>query len=98
MLPVEQIEGSESLKGDFIQIDREGNPIEEGIHSRDANFSLEVLKDEKTRAAFMARQPGETVDMDIRKAFPNETEIASILKIDKSASQFPVHHRGDLKV
>ncbi len=85
MIPKEQIEGSESLKGDFIQIDREGNPIEEGIHSHDAFFSLEVVKDEKVKNAFIARRVGESVDMDIRRALPNETEIASLLKIDKSA-------------
>jgi trigger factor len=85
MIPMERVEGSENLKGDFQQIDKEGNPIEEGIRCEDAYFSLEVLKDEKTRTAFMARQAGESVDLDIRRSFPNETEIASLLKIDKSA-------------
>ena len=85
MMPVEQIGGSESLKGDFVQIDKEGNPIEGGIHSSDASFSLEVIKDQKTKTAFMARQSGDSVDLDIRKAFPNDTEVASLLKIDKTA-------------
>jgi trigger factor len=85
MIPVEQVEGDETLRGDFAQIDREGNPIEEGIRSEGASFSLSVLKDEKTRTAFMARQAGDHVDLDIRKALPNDTEIASLLKIDKSA-------------
>jgi trigger factor len=84
METVQQVEGSESLKADFIQIDREGNPVDEGIHSHDAYFSLEVVRDEKTRMAFMARQVGDTVDLDIRKALPNDTEIASLLKIDKA--------------
>jgi len=83
LVPVDQIEGSESLKGDFVQIDNDGNPVEEGINSPDANFSLEVLKDEKTKTAFTARQAGESVDLDIRKSFPNDTEIASLLKIEK---------------
>ncbi|MFC2112078.1 trigger factor [Bacteroidota bacterium] len=83
MLPVEQIEGTESLKGDFVQIDKDGNPVEDGINSPDAFFSLEVMKDDKTKTGFTARQVGETVDLDIRKAFPNDTEIASLLKIDK---------------
>ncbi len=84
MIPLEQIEGGESLKGDFHQIDPEGNPIEEGIHSHDAAFSLEVLRDDKTKTAFMARRKGESVDLDVRRSFPNDTEIASLLKIDKS--------------
>jgi trigger factor len=83
MLPVEQIEGTESLKGDFVQIDKEGNPIEEGINSLDSAFSLEVMKDNKIKTGFTARQVGDSVDFNIRKAFPNDTEISTILKIEK---------------
>jgi trigger factor len=84
MVPVEQVEGSENLTGDFVQIDKEGNAIEEGIRSEDARLSLEIMKDNKIKTSFMARQVGDSVDMDIRKAFPNDTEIASLLKIEKS--------------
>ncbi len=85
MLPVEQIEGTETLKGDFLQIDKEGNLIEGGIESIDSSLSLEVIKDKKIKTSFAARQVGDHVDFDIRKAFPNDTEISSLLKIDKSA-------------
>ncbi len=84
MINVEQIEGSETLKGDFVQIDKEGNPIEDGIQSEDASLSLEVVKDKKIKTSFTARQTGDHVDFDIRKALPNETEVASLLKIDKA--------------
>jgi len=85
MIPVEQIEGSETLKGDFLQIDKDGNPIEGGIQSDDSSLSLEVMKDDKIKTTFTARQAGDQVDFDIKKAFPNETEVSSLLKIDKSA-------------
>jgi trigger factor len=84
MLPVEQIEGSELVKGDFMQIDKEGNPIDEGIFTADAQISMEVVKDDKIKTSFMACQVGDTVDIDIRKAFPNDTEISSLLRIDKA--------------
>ena len=84
MIPVEQIEGSELVKGDFVQIDKEGNPIDGGIFTEDAQISMEVVKDEKIKTSFMARQVDDTVDLDIRKAFPNDTEISSLLKIDKA--------------
>jgi trigger factor len=84
MIPVEQIEGTELVKADFMQIDKEGNPIDGGILSPDAQFSMEVIKDDKIKTSFMARQSGDMVDMNIRDAFPNDTEIASLLKIDKA--------------
>ena len=84
MIPVEQIEGSELVKGDFMQIDKEGNLIDGGIFTEDAQISMEVVKDDKIKTSFMARQVDDTVDLDIRKAFPNDTEISSLLKIDKA--------------
>jgi len=84
VVPVEQIEGSELVKGDFVQINKEGNPIDGGIYTEDAQISVEVIKDGKIKTSFIARQAGDTVDLDIRKAFPNDTEISSLLKIDKA--------------
>jgi len=84
MIPVEQIEGSELVKGDFMQIDREGNPIEGGIFAADAQFSMEVIRDSTIKTSFMACRVDDTVDLDIRAAFPNDTEISSLLKIDKA--------------
>ena len=85
MFPVEQVSGSEILKGEFVQIDKDGNPVEDGIRSEDAQFSMEVIKDSATTTDFQARQVNDSVDLDIRKAFPNENEVASLLKIDKSS-------------
>jgi trigger factor len=84
MLPVEQIEGSELVKGDFMQIDKEGNPIDGGIFTADAQIAVDVIQDKKIKTSFLARQVDDTVDFDIRAAFPNDTEISSLLKIDKA--------------
>jgi trigger factor len=83
MIPVEQVTGDEIITGDFVQIDREGDLVEGGIVSEGARFSMEVIKDNKAKTALTARQAGNSVDLDIRAAFPNVTEVASMLKIDK---------------
>ena len=84
MIPVEEVSGNEIIVGDFVQVDKQGILVEGGIISEGARFSMEVVKDGKTRTAMTARQAGDVVDLDIRAAFPNNTEIASLLKIDKS--------------
>jgi trigger factor len=84
MVPIGQIEGSELVKGDLMQIDKEGNPIEGGIFAADAQISMEVIRDEKIKTSFMACQVGDTVDFDVRRAFPSDTEVSSLLKIDKA--------------
>ena len=83
MVPVGQIEGMELVKGDLMQINKEGDPIEGGIFAADAQISMEVIRDEHTKTSFKACQVDDTVDFDIRKAFPSETEVSSLLKIDK---------------
>jgi trigger factor len=83
MVPKDAVEGEETLKGDWNQIDKDGNLIEGGIVSEDSSLVLSVVKDKKIKTSFTARQVGESVDLDIKKAFPNDTEISSLLKIEK---------------
>ncbi|HNT92820.1 MAG: trigger factor [Bacteroidales bacterium] len=65
------------LKGDVISED--GSVINE-----EASISVEMIKDEKIRNEFLGRSAGETVGFDLRKAFPNDNEIAGLLKKEKN--------------
>ena len=71
------------LKGNVIQIDAKGNKVEGGIFSEDTMVATDVIKDEDEKKKFVGAKKDETVNFDIKKAFPNNTEIAGILKIDK---------------
>lgn len=98
MIHLEQVTENAIIQGDFIQIDKEGNPVEEGIISENTRFFMEVIKNDKTKTALMARQVGDSVDMDIRSAFPNENEVASLLKIDKvTVAEIMPHFRLNIK-
>jgi trigger factor len=98
MVPVDQVSGDEILQGDFTQIDKEGNPVEGGITAEDARFSMEVVKDTKVKTGLTARKAGDSVEMDVRSTFPNETEVASLLKIDKSVvAEIAPHFRFTIK-
>jgi trigger factor len=83
MEPVEKIEGNELLKGHLMQVDESGNEMEEGIKTEDSTMSLDVMKDEKIKESFHGRIVGDIVVLDMKKAYPNDTELASVLKIDK---------------
>ena len=71
------------LKGTFSEIDENNNIVEEGIKSEGTSLSVELIKDDKIKNQFVGLKKGDTINFDIKKAFPNNTEIASILKIDK---------------
>ncbi|KPK88096.1 MAG: hypothetical protein AMS27_00680 [Bacteroides sp. SM23_62_1] len=83
MLKVEEITGNEILKGDFRQVDKNGEILEEGISAESSSFSLEVMKDKDILHLFKGKRVDNEVDFNVRKAFPNDNELASLLNISK---------------
>lgn len=81
---VDSVSGDEVLKGDFVQTDPEGNTVENGITASDSSFTMEVVRDESVKKSFIGRKAGESIVFDVKKALPNETELASVLKIEAS--------------
>lgn len=79
----DKVEKTEILKGEIIQIDTEGIIKENGFSNTDATISLEILKDDSIIKKFTGKKPGESIDFDIKKAYPNNTEIAAILGTEK---------------
>jgi trigger factor len=77
------VEENELLKGDLIQLDENGNALEGGIVSTDISLYLELAKDEDEKKAFVSKKAGDSVTFDLLKAFPNNFELANLLKIDK---------------
>ncbi len=80
---VDKVEtGEEVLTGKIVQILPEGTDAEPVANDK-ANFSLGVIKDEEIKKIFMGAKVGDHIPFDLKKAFPNDTELSGILKIDK---------------
>jgi trigger factor len=76
--------GDESLvKGDFVQVDDEGNDVENGIVAEDAVMSVSIFKNQAEKKKLLGKSLDSTVVFDPKKAFPNDTEISYLLKITK---------------
>ncbi len=76
--------GAESLvKGDFIQLDANGNVLDGGIVAEDAVMSLAVVKDEAEKGKLLGKAVGDEIVFEPKKSFPNDTEISYLLKITK---------------
>ena len=55
-----------------------------------AIISVTVIKDEAEKAKFIGKKAGETVEFDLRKAYPDDAEISYILGITKEqAAEIP---------
>jgi len=55
----------------------------EGVSVEETSLSVDLIKDDEIKQMFIGKSINDTVDFDLRKAFPNETEIAGILKKKK---------------
>ncbi|MFW6370017.1 MAG: trigger factor, partial [Bacteroidota bacterium] len=74
---------AEMFKGKLIELDEAGQPLPDGIVNEESSLSKEVIKDDEIKKSFDKLKKGERLDFDIKKAFPNDTEIAGLLNIDK---------------
>ncbi|MCK7533989.1 MAG: hypothetical protein MZV63_24670 [Marinilabiliales bacterium] len=61
----------------------DGNPITEGLMLMKQPSAVDMIKDEEIKKQFIGKRQNDTVDFDIRKAFPNDNEIAGLLKKKK---------------
>lgn len=80
---VDKVEKTEMLRGKIFQIDKEGKIKENGFSNNDATISLGIIKDDNVIKKFAGKKAGESIDFDIKKAYPNDTEIAAILGVNK---------------
>jgi len=80
---VEEVESEEMLTGNFAQADEDGNVIEGGIAKELASIALNMAKDEDIKAMFKGAKLNDIVTFDVKKAFPSDAEISSMLGIAK---------------
>ena len=76
-------EDKDILKGKIEAFDNEGNPKPEGPVSDDSTLAVDIIKDEDIKKAFIGKNENDAVDFDIKKAFPNDNEVAGLLKMRK---------------
>jgi trigger factor len=81
---VDKAGNDELIKGSLVKVDKEGKEVENGIRVDNISMSLEMMKDDDQRVLFSGAAGGDQVVFDVKKAFPNDTELASLLRIEKT--------------
>jgi len=76
-------EDKDIIKGQITAIDNEGNVKAEGIRVEESTLAIDIIRDEEIKKAFTGRKVSDIIDFDLRKAFPNENEVAGLLKMKK---------------
>ena len=73
-------EDKDILKGKIEAVDDKGDLIPDGISAENTTLAIDIIKDEKIKSEFIGRKENETIVFDLNKAFPNNNEIAGLLK------------------
>ena len=75
----EQIEEKDVVKGKIEAIDENGNVLPEGPSVDETSLGIDIIKDKKIKEEFIGKNISDSIDFDLKKAYPNDTEIAGIL-------------------
>jgi trigger factor len=76
-------EDKDILKGKIEAIDDNGDLVPEGISAESTTLAIDIIKDKKIKKGFIGKKENDTIDFDVKKAFPNDNEIAGLLKKKK---------------
>jgi trigger factor len=71
------------LKGKIEAVGEKEESVENGIVAENSTLAVDIIKDDEIKKAFIGRNENEAVVFDVRKAFPNDNEIAGLLQKKK---------------
>ncbi len=83
----DEVEEADVLKGELLELNADGKVNEEGIKAAEAVLSPKYMKDDVQKALFAGAKKEGVVVFNPKKAFENETEISSLLKISKEEAK-----------
>jgi trigger factor len=75
----DQTEEKDVIKGKIEAIDNNGNVLPAGPSVEETSLAIDIIKDKKIKKQFIGKIQNDSIDFDLKKAFPNDTEIAGIL-------------------
>ncbi len=82
LLSVETAQEDDTVQVRLVQTDDQGAPLEDGVMVEDAKMSLKMMKDEDQKKLFIGCKSGDKIHFKIKQAYPNPTDLGSLLKID----------------
>jgi trigger factor len=72
-------DGKEMLKGTLVELNDDGTVKDNGISTTESTIYLEFLKDEEIKKELLTLKQNDVVKFNLRKAYPNDVELATIL-------------------
>lgn len=84
---VDEAKDNSSIRGNFVQLDAEGNEVEEGVKPENVLLAVDMIKDEEIKNSFVGCKKDDIIIFDPVKAFENRVEIGHMLNISKEEAE-----------
>jgi trigger factor len=78
---VDEVGDKTLVRGNFVELDEQGNEKEEGIRVNDVLLSVELIKDEEIKNQFLGKKKEETFAFNPVTAYNDRHEVGHLLKI-----------------
>ncbi|MFW6259564.1 MAG: trigger factor [Tangfeifania sp.] len=78
---VDEVKEKGLVRGDFVQLDEEGNEIEDGIRPEGVLLAIDLIKNKDIQKEFIGKKKGDTVVFDPVKAYEDVHEVQHMLNI-----------------
>jgi len=82
----DEVADKDMVMGTVTQLDKDGNELKDGI-TKDISISLEKIKLKTIKNKFIGKKKGDTVVFNMKKAFKDDVEVASLLAITREEAE-----------
>ncbi|NQU52298.1 MAG: trigger factor [Bacteroidetes bacterium] len=86
-VPTDVASDNSSVRGNFVQLDAEGNEVEGGIQPENILLAVDMMKDKEIKASFVGSKKDDIIIFDPVKAFENRVEVGHMLNISKEEAE-----------
>ncbi len=80
-VPVDEAKDNSTVRGNFAQLDADGNEQEDGISPEGVALAVDRIKDEEIKKSFVGCKKDDIIIFDPVKAFENRHDISHMLNI-----------------
>ena len=80
-------EEKDVVKGKIEAADADCKPVAEGLSVEETSLAINVIKDEEIKKSFTGKAVNDMVCFDLKKAFPNDSEVAGLLRMKKEDAE-----------
>lgn len=80
-VPADEAKDNSSIRGNFVQLDVDGNEVEGGIQPEKVLLAVDKIKDEEIKNSFVGSKKGDILFFDPVKAFESRHEVGHMLNI-----------------